>query len=103
MSPQTVTGALTGWTFASRVSVSRALLHRCWTSLSDNGVPWVSFARYCSKSAWLDGAFNGAEVVDEREDRIGEVAALALAAVMFMFTILLRASWRMRLETGNSI
>ncbi len=93
-----MTGALTGCTFASRVSVSRALLHRCWTSLSDNGVPWVSFARYCSKSAWLDGELNGAEVVDEREDRIGEVEAFAVAAAV-MFMRLMRASRRMGLDT----
>eukprot|EP00956_Cyclotella_meneghiniana_P021717 scaffold39954_cov26-Cyclotella_meneghiniana.AAC.1 len=41
MSPQTVTGAETGWTLASRESVSRALLQSCWTSDSERGVPLV--------------------------------------------------------------
>ncbi len=50
MSPQTVTGAETGWTLDSFMSVSRALEQRSLTSDSARGVPLVSLASHASRS-----------------------------------------------------
>ena len=52
MSPQTVTGAGTGWTLDSFKSTPRAISHRFFTSLSANGVPMDNLDSHASKSLY---------------------------------------------------
>ncbi|RZR96047.1 hypothetical protein BHM03_00024986 [Ensete ventricosum] len=51
MSPQTVTGHLTGWTFHSSTRIARAWSQRTFTSASDKNLHSLSCSIWWSRSA----------------------------------------------------